>query len=199
MTRASLPHGTRTLQDKVQAMAKSQGLFVLAPSLQPDRRCRLRKRQVRRCSPMMILPPRAASILKSISPSRYLKCCHPTATIIALDRSPPLAALADAANPTLGCTFVGDAVDVSLRGGIFDAAISIAVLHHISTVERRLSAVAELARLLRPGGRAMIYAWSRDQGEESRWSIPFCITAHHALSPASPATSPPSRLQPTHS
>jgi alkylated DNA repair protein alkB homolog 8 len=34
-----------------------------------------------------------------------------------------------------------DALHVPLRSGAFDAAISIAVLHHISTVERRLALI----------------------------------------------------------
>ncbi|KAI1893935.1 hypothetical protein AGOR_G00128770 [Albula goreensis] len=59
--------------------------------------------------------------------------------------------------------FVSDALNVPLRSGVCDACISIAVIHHFSTQERRLAAVNELVRLLKPGGRALIYVWALEQ------------------------------------
>ncbi|KAK6485955.1 alkylated DNA repair protein alkB-like protein 8 [Huso huso] len=59
--------------------------------------------------------------------------------------------------------FASDALLVPLRSGICDACISIAVIHHFSTEERRLAAINELVRLLRPGGRALIYVWAMEQ------------------------------------
>ncbi|XP_067102403.1 alkylated DNA repair protein alkB homolog 8 isoform X1 [Osmerus mordax] len=59
--------------------------------------------------------------------------------------------------------FVSDALSVPLRSEIYDACISIAVIHHFSTQERRLAAVRELTRLLKPGGRALIYVWALEQ------------------------------------
>ncbi|XP_053729015.1 alkylated DNA repair protein alkB homolog 8 isoform X1 [Synchiropus splendidus] len=59
--------------------------------------------------------------------------------------------------------FVSDALRVPLRTASCDACISIAVIHHFSTPERRLAAVTELVRLLRPGGRALIYVWAFEQ------------------------------------
>ena len=38
----------------------------------------------------------------------------------------------------------------------FDAVLSIAVIHHIATTERRVRALRELARILRVGGRIII-------------------------------------------
>ncbi|XP_066555394.1 alkylated DNA repair protein alkB homolog 8 [Amia ocellicauda] len=58
---------------------------------------------------------------------------------------------------------VSDALAVPLRSGVCDACLSIAVIHHFSTQERRLAAINELVRLLRPGGRALIYVWSMEQ------------------------------------
>ncbi|XP_006628174.3 alkylated DNA repair protein alkB homolog 8 [Lepisosteus oculatus] len=58
---------------------------------------------------------------------------------------------------------VSDALEVPLRSGICDACISIAVIHHFSTKERRLAAIKELVRLLRPGGKALIYVWAMEQ------------------------------------
>ncbi|KAM7399386.1 hypothetical protein PAMP_018659 [Pampus punctatissimus] len=59
--------------------------------------------------------------------------------------------------------FVSDALSVPLQTATFDACISIAVIHHFSTQERRLTAVRELVRLLKPGGRALIYVWAFEQ------------------------------------
>uniref|UniRef100_A0A671TEJ1 AlkB homolog 8, tRNA methyltransferase n=1 Tax=Sparus aurata TaxID=8175 RepID=A0A671TEJ1_SPAAU len=59
--------------------------------------------------------------------------------------------------------FVSDALSVPLRSATCDACISIAVIHHFSTQERRLAAVRELVRLLKPGGRALIYVWAFEQ------------------------------------
>ncbi|KAF7692112.1 alkylated DNA repair protein alkB homolog 8 [Silurus meridionalis] len=58
---------------------------------------------------------------------------------------------------------VCDALSVPLRSSAFDAVISIAVIHHFSTQERRLAAVTELVRLLKVGGRALIYVWAMEQ------------------------------------
>ena len=49
----------------------------------------------------------------------------------------------------------------------FDAAISIAVLHHVSSAVRRQLAVREILRILRPGGRALITVWAREQEDQS--------------------------------
>uniref|UniRef100_A0A3Q4H912 AlkB homolog 8, tRNA methyltransferase n=1 Tax=Neolamprologus brichardi TaxID=32507 RepID=A0A3Q4H912_NEOBR len=59
--------------------------------------------------------------------------------------------------------FVSDALNVPLRTASCDACISIAVIHHFSTEERRLAAMRELVRLLKPGGHALIYVWAFEQ------------------------------------
>lgn len=53
----------------------------------------------------------------------------------------------------------------------FDFAISIAVVHHLSTRERRIEAVAAVLDTLRSGGRALIYVWALEQESSRRgWS-----------------------------
>ncbi|XP_019571263.2 tRNA (carboxymethyluridine(34)-5-O)-methyltransferase ALKBH8 isoform X1 [Rhinolophus sinicus] len=59
--------------------------------------------------------------------------------------------------------FVCDALAVPIRSGACDACISIAVIHHFATAERRMAALQELVRLLRPGGKALIYVWAMEQ------------------------------------
>ena len=46
---------------------------------------------------------------------------------------------------------------------MFDAVLSIGVIHHFSTHKRRTKAIQELARILKPGGRIMIYVWAMEQ------------------------------------
>ena len=58
---------------------------------------------------------------------------------------------------------VCDNMTLPYRDNIFDAALSVAVLHHFSTIARRRRAVLELARIVRPGGRLLIQAWAREQ------------------------------------
>uniref|UniRef100_A0A2K6G4V6 tRNA (carboxymethyluridine(34)-5-O)-methyltransferase ALKBH8 n=1 Tax=Propithecus coquereli TaxID=379532 RepID=A0A2K6G4V6_PROCO len=59
--------------------------------------------------------------------------------------------------------FVCDALAVPVCSGSCDACISIAVIHHFATAERRVAALQELVRLLRPGGKALIYVWAMEQ------------------------------------
>ncbi|KAM0688552.1 tRNA methyltransferase [Conglomerata obtusa] len=52
----------------------------------------------------------------------------------------------------------------------FGAVLSVAVIHHLSTGERRLSAVREMYRVLKPKGQALIYVWSRDVTIKKRFN-----------------------------
>ncbi|KPP62465.1 putative methyltransferase KIAA1456 [Scleropages formosus] len=58
---------------------------------------------------------------------------------------------------------VCDGLRLPYRQGCFDAILSIAVIHHLSTKERRIRAIKEMARTLRVGGRLMIYVWAMEQ------------------------------------
>ena len=42
------------------------------------------------------------------------------------------------------------------------------MLHHISTVERRIAMLAELARALRCGGRALVTVWASEQEQPGK-------------------------------
>ena len=56
-----------------------------------------------------------------------------------------------------------DILSIPFRDGVADACISIAVIHHLSTKERRIRAVQEIFRILKIGGSALLYAWAKDQ------------------------------------
>lgn len=83
---------------------------------------------------------------------------------VASDISAPLARIA-AEEHGASC-MVADCLTTPLRAGIFDAVLSIAVLHHLSTPARRIQALREAARLLRVGGQLLVYCWSYEQDDE---------------------------------
>lgn len=85
--------------------------------------------------------------------------------VVGCDFSPALLAHArDRGHEVFSC----DAQCVPLRSGAFDGCLCIAVLHHVATVARRVHVLAEMARLLRPGGRGLVYVWAMEQEGSSR-------------------------------
>ncbi|KAL0940713.1 tRNA (uracil-5-)-methyltransferase trm9 [Colletotrichum truncatum] len=64
---------------------------------------------------------------------------------------------------------VADSLALPYRGSAFDFAISIAVIHHMSTRERRQAAVAALLDAVRPGaGKVLVMVWALEQGDSRR-------------------------------
>ncbi|XP_076233669.1 tRNA (carboxymethyluridine(34)-5-O)-methyltransferase ALKBH8 [Calliopsis andreniformis] len=59
--------------------------------------------------------------------------------------------------------FLSDCLYLPYKDESIDAAISIAVIHHLSTHERRKQAITELARILRINGKCLIYVWAKEQ------------------------------------
>lgn len=84
--------------------------------------------------------------------------------MVASDASAPLARIAKAA--TGAPAVVADCLCAPFRSGSFDTVLSIAVLHHLSTEARRVQALREAARLLRPGGDLLVYCWSYEQDSD---------------------------------
>jgi len=54
-------------------------------------------------------------------------------------------------------------LNLPYRDESFDAALSVAVIHHLATRDRRVRALRELARILRVGGRILITVWAKEQ------------------------------------
>ncbi|XP_051933730.1 alkylated DNA repair protein alkB homolog 8 isoform X1 [Hippocampus zosterae] len=114
--------------------------------------------------------PRVCHFLSSLSPGNVLAdvgCgngkylgVNPEVISVGCDRSRALVQICAERGFQ---AFVSDALCVPLRTATCDACISIAVIHHFSTRERRLAAVKELVRLLKPGGHALIYVWAFEQ------------------------------------
>jgi tRNA (uracil-5-)-methyltransferase TRM9 len=86
--------------------------------------------------------------------------------IIGSDRSPNLAKIAAQHEPH--AAVVADTLALPHQPGKFDFAISIAVVHHFSTPQRRRQAINAILECLREGGKALIYVWALEQKNSRR-------------------------------
>src|ERR1700743_1799331 len=94
------------------------------------------------------------------------------------------------------CTVVADTLSLPHPNDSFDFAISIAVIHHLSTSARRVQAIREIMMTLKPptkskgedGGRALIFVWALEQRDSRRgWGrgdkqdvlVPWVLKQHH--------------------
>ncbi|KAJ4347858.1 tRNA methyltransferase, has a role in tRNA modification [Didymosphaeria variabile] len=104
---------------------------------------------------------------------KYL-AVNPRVFMVASDRSTNLVKIAKQHQPH--ASIVADIMNLPHPRHSLDFAISIAVIHHISTPERRIEAVKAILELLRPpsasepgsGGRALIYVWALEQKDSRR-------------------------------
>lgn len=58
-------------------------------------------------------------------------------------------------------------LDIQCKSNIYDNTLCIAVLHHLSTNERRIQAIKELIRITKCGGSILIYVWAKEQDKYS--------------------------------
>ena len=58
---------------------------------------------------------------------------------------------------------IANNLNLPFHSSTMDAVISVGVLHHFASFERRLKSVKELARILKPGGQLLIYVWAWEQ------------------------------------
>ncbi|KAK3910359.1 putative tRNA methyltransferase 9B [Frankliniella fusca] len=114
--------------------------------------------------------PKVAQFLHDLEPGalvcdvgcgngKYLSI-NPSVFKIGVDRCLSLTELArEKEHEVLVC----DNLALPFRDECFDAVLSVAVVHHLATTERRVSAIRELARVLRIGGRLIITVWAMEQ------------------------------------
>ncbi|PSQ00536.1 SAM-dependent methyltransferase [Halobacteriales archaeon QS_4_70_19] len=113
-----------------------------------------------------------------------------TERVVALDASPRLLEIAGERATERGygaaCRPVaGDAARLPLRADSVDLAVYVATLHHLPDRGTRVASLSELARVLTPGARALVSAWSTahdrfdapadaDEGIETAvdWTLP---------------------------
>ncbi|KAF4627487.1 hypothetical protein G7Y89_g10669 [Cudoniella acicularis] len=85
---------------------------------------------------------------------------------VSIDRSTNLVKIAMGHQPH--SAVVADTLALPHQKGRFDFAISIAVVHHLSTRERRREAVHCILETLRDGGKALVYVWALEQKNSRR-------------------------------
>jgi len=66
---------------------------------------------------------------------------------------------------------LNDNTKLSYDDNEFDNTISVAVIHHMSTEERRINSIKELIRVTKPRGKIFIEVWAMEQGDNSRFKF----------------------------
>jgi len=81
------------------------------------------------------------------------------------DRSGNLLSIAKEKNPN-SQFFVADSLKLPIRSESFDAAISIAVIHHFSNELLRIQALKEIFRIVKKEGKILVYVWAMEQKQK---------------------------------
>ncbi|CAL9737802.1 tRNA (carboxymethyluridine(34)-5-O)-methyltransferase [Monosporozyma servazzii] len=97
---------------------------------------------------------------------KYLNV-NPNVFIIGSDRSDGLISCAHDINNDYN-VLVADGMNLPHRNDTFDFAISIAVVHHWTTRERRIQAINHIMSKVKVGGELLIYCWALEQGSSRR-------------------------------
>ncbi|CAO3571702.1 unnamed protein product [Mortierella alpina] len=85
---------------------------------------------------------------------------NPRLFMVGSDRSSNLISIcAERGHEAMVC----DGLALPYRPQFFDFAISIAVIHHFISPERRIAAIEEILRVVRIGGRVLIFVWALEQ------------------------------------
>ncbi|KAK4690081.1 hypothetical protein P7C73_g60, partial [Tremellales sp. Uapishka_1] len=121
-------------------------------------------------------PPNSLGLDSGAGNGKYLPVAIASGSrMIALDRSEGLLGVARTQGDVAGGSECvrGDLCHLGWRDGVFDFAISIAAIHHLSTPDRRrLSVQALFAPLVHsakpPYSRFFIYVWAYEQSSSSR-------------------------------
>ncbi|KAL2265660.1 hypothetical protein VTJ83DRAFT_6760 [Remersonia thermophila] len=143
-------------------------------------------------------PPGALGLDVGCGNGKYLGV-NTDVFMLASDRSPSLIRLArercgltrpDA--PAAGAVsdlLVADGLSLPFRERAADFAICVAVIHHLSTRQRRQDAIRQLLRCVdAPRGKVLVYVWALEQGTSRRgWDqggeqdllVPWVLKAQH--------------------
>lgn len=92
---------------------------------------------------------------------------NPKITVLGSDRSSGLVECAWRLDPGRALC-VADGLLLPHPAHRFDFAILIAVIHHFSTEERRIEAIAHILLRLRAGGRLLVFCWALEQALSRR-------------------------------
>jgi SAM-dependent methyltransferase len=115
---------------------------------------------------------------------QVIRDCAPAA-VIGIDPSADQLAFAEKRAGLAMAEFrVGDAQDLPFPDSSFDMAVMALVVHFVPDPAR---AVAEMARVLRPGGRAVAYVWDYTTGGSPVAPLPAAMKAMGLEPPAPPS------------
>lgn len=114
---------------------------------------------------LLSLPPGSVGLDIGCGNGKYLTV-NRDIFIVGSDRSSKLATIASQHQPH--SSIIADNLALPHRGNSFDFAISIAVIHHLSTPERRQEAIGSILDCLREDGKALIYVWALEQKTSRR-------------------------------
>lgn len=125
------------------------------------------------------LPPPARVLDLAAGNGRHGAALAPGRDVVACDFAQAMVEASRARGLASARAEVGH---LPFRDGAFDGAVFVAALHNVPGQQNRLAALAELARVLRPGGRALVTVWSRWR---AGWVRHFLAEMpHHAIGDA---------------
>ncbi len=90
---------------------------------------------------------------------KYIPLFKPNQELYALDNSEEFIKIVNSRYPHVK-TIVSDVTNTTYKSDYFDHIISIAVIHHLASVDRRIQMIKEIYRILKINGTAMITAWA---------------------------------------
>ncbi|CAK1542628.1 unnamed protein product [Leptosia nina] len=117
---------------------------------------------------------------------KYLSV-NPSVFAVGGDRCSRLSSQAHQSNNEV---VVCDNLSLPFRDESFDAVLSIAVVHHFATVERRAMALRELARITRIGGRLLLTVWAMEHEGRNFHSQDVLIPWHRPVTLCPPPPAP---------
>ncbi|KAJ3282334.1 tRNA methyltransferase, has a role in tRNA modification [Borealophlyctis nickersoniae] len=125
------------------------------------------------------LPPASVGADIGCGNGKYLGV-NPNVFTIGSDRSDKLIGICkDRGFEAMVC----DTLSVPYRDGCFDFVLSIAVIHHLSSPDRRRAAIKELLRVVKPGGRVLVFVWALEQQGRRKFTeqdvfVPWHLPKH---------------------
>ncbi|KAK6509560.1 tRNA methyltransferase, has a role in tRNA modification [Arthrobotrys musiformis] len=114
------------------------------------------------------LAPGSVGIDVGCGNGKYLNV-NPNVFIVGSDRCENLVKIAKDQAPTQDVA-TADILSQPHKPSSFDFALSIAVIHHLSSPERRVEAISSILELLKPAGegKALLYVWALEQKNSRR-------------------------------
>lgn len=67
-----------------------------------------------------------------------------------------------------GSDIHGNMINIPFKDNSFDAILSIASFHHLSTIDERIMCLQEMKRILKPGGKLLLSVWSIHQPHKTK-------------------------------